>query len=101
MVNGGIRKDMEAGGPMQVMTGMATWPRDLKLPQYADWEGYHEHLPAYVRRMTYSSFTGAEPLAGRGSKRVSCQEIRDSCVPSRSTSERFHKRSTSMPSSFV
>ena len=35
-VNGEIRKAMEAGGPMQVMTSMATWPRDLKLPQYAD-----------------------------------------------------------------
>lgn len=58
LVNGEIRKAMEAGGPMQVMTSMETWPRDLKLPQYADWEGYNDHLPAHVRRMTYSIVHG-------------------------------------------
>ena len=58
LVNGEIRKAMEAGGPMQVMTSLETWARDLKLPQYADWEGYDEHLPAHVRRMTYSIFHG-------------------------------------------
>ena len=58
LVNGEIRKAMEAGGPMQVMTSMETWPRDLKLSQYADWEGYNEHLPAHVRRMTYSIVHG-------------------------------------------
>ncbi len=58
LVNGEIRKAMEAGGPMQVMTSLEAWARDLKLPQYADWEGYDEHLPAHVRRMTYSIFHG-------------------------------------------
>ena len=58
LVNGEIRKAMEAGGLMQVMTSLETWARDLKLPHYADWEGYDEHLPAHVRRMTYSIFHG-------------------------------------------
>ena len=58
LVGGEIRKAMEAGGPMQVMRHLSMWPSELKLPGYAHWKGYDEHLPAHVRRMTLSIFHG-------------------------------------------
>ena len=58
LVGGAIQKAMQEGGPMQVMMNMATWPQELKLPQYAEWKGYDEHLPTHVRRMALSIFHG-------------------------------------------
>ena len=58
LVMGEIGKAMQEGGPMQVMMSMATWPQELKLPQYADWQGYDEHLPTHIRRMALSIFHG-------------------------------------------
>ncbi len=58
LVGGEIRKAMREGGPTQVMMNLATWPGELKLPEYADWKGYDEHLPAHVRRMALSIFHG-------------------------------------------
>ena len=58
LVGGAIQKAMQEGGPRQVMMSMATWPQELKLPQYAEWKGYDEHLPTHVRRMALSIFHG-------------------------------------------
>ena len=58
LVNGEIRKAMQAGGPMRVITGLEKWQRELKLPRYADWKGYDEHLPTHIRRMALSIFHG-------------------------------------------
>ena len=58
LVGGAVQKAMQEGGPMQVMMNMATWPQELKLPQYAEWKGYDEHLPTHVRRMALSIFHG-------------------------------------------
>ena len=58
LVNGEIGKAMQEGGPMKVMTSMELWQHELKLPEYADWEGYDRHLPAHVRRMILSIFHG-------------------------------------------
>ena len=58
LVGGAIGKAMQEGGPRQVMMSMSMWPQELKLPQYADWKGYDEHLPTHVRRMALSIFHG-------------------------------------------
>ena len=58
LVGGEIRKAMQAGGPRQVMASLERWTRELKLPAYADWKGYDEHLPAHIRRMALSIFHG-------------------------------------------
>ena len=58
LVGGEIREAMEAGGPMEVMRHLSMWPGELKLPGYAHWKGYDEHLPAHVRRMALSIFHG-------------------------------------------
>ena len=58
LVGGAIGKAMQEGGPSQVMMSMSMWPQELKLPQYADWKGYDEHLPTHVRRMALSIFHG-------------------------------------------
>ena len=58
LVGGEIRKAMKAGGPMGVMRSLPVWPDVLKLPKYAHWKGYDEHLPAHVRRMALSIFHG-------------------------------------------
>ncbi len=53
-----VAKAMAAGGPAQVLAGMERWQSELKLPAYADWQGYDEHLPAHIRRMALSIFHG-------------------------------------------
>ena len=53
-----VRKAMQAGGQVQVFRSLSRWPHELKLPQYADWQGYNEFLPAHVRRMALSIFHG-------------------------------------------
>ena len=53
-----IRKALQAGGPVQVFRSLPRWPHELKLPKYAHWQGYHEFLPAHVRRMALSIFHG-------------------------------------------
>ena len=58
LVNGEIRKAMEAGGMGQVFGSVGTWQQELKLPQYADWHGYDEYLPAHIKRMALSIFHG-------------------------------------------
>ena len=58
LVGGAIGKAMQEGGPSQVMMSMSMWPQELKLPQYADWKGYDEHLPTHIRRMALSIFHG-------------------------------------------
>lgn len=58
LVFGEIQNAMESGGPMAVMQNMERWPNELKLPQYADWHGYDEHLPSHIRRMALSIFHG-------------------------------------------
>ena len=58
LVNDEIRKAMQEGGPMKVFTSMELWVHGLKLPQYADWKGYDQHLPTHVRRMILSIFHG-------------------------------------------
>ena len=58
LVGGEIQKAMQEGGPMQVITSLARWQQELKLPQYAHWKGYDEHLPAHIRRMALSIFHG-------------------------------------------
>ena len=58
LVGAEIGKAMQEGGPMKVMTSMEMWRHELKLPQYADWKGYDQHLPAHVWRMTMSIFHG-------------------------------------------
>ena len=58
LVGGEIREAMQAGGPGQVFRSLYKWPNELKLPQYADWQGYDEYLPAHVRRMALSIFHG-------------------------------------------
>ena len=58
LVGGEIRKAMQEGGPMKVFTSMELWVHGLKLPQYADWKGYDQHLPTHVRRMILSIFHG-------------------------------------------
>ena len=58
LVGGEIGKAMQEGGPMKVMTSMELWQHELKLPQYADWKGYDQHLPVHVRRMILSIFHG-------------------------------------------
>ena len=49
---------MEAGGPVQAFMSLEKWPHELKLPQYADWEGYEARFPIHVRRMLLSIFHG-------------------------------------------
>ena len=58
LVGGEIRKAMQEGGPMKVFTSMELWVHGLKLPQYANWKGYDQHLPTHVRRMILSIFHG-------------------------------------------
>ena len=58
LVSGEIGKAMQEGGPMKVMTSMELWQYELKLPKYADWNGYDRHLPVHVRRMVMSIFHG-------------------------------------------
>ena len=58
LVGAEIGKAMQEGGPMKVMTSMEMWRHELKLPKYADWKGYDQHLPAHVWRMTMSIFHG-------------------------------------------
>ena len=58
LVGGEIGKAMQEGGPMKVFTSMELWVHELKLPKYADWKGYDQHLPAHVRRMILSIFHG-------------------------------------------
>ena len=58
LVSGEIGKAMQEGGPMKVMTSMELWQHELKLPKYADWNGYDRHLPVHVRRMVMSIFHG-------------------------------------------
>jgi len=58
LVLGEIQKAMQAGGPAAVVQGIAKWQNELKLPQYADWDGYDEHLPVHIRRMAMSIFHG-------------------------------------------
>ncbi len=58
LAGGAIAGAMEAGGPFQVFTSLEKWPHELKLPQYAHWEGYEEHFPVHVRRMVLSIFHG-------------------------------------------
>ncbi len=58
LVFGEIQKALQAGGPVAVMRNMERWQNELKLPQYADWHGYDEHLPSHIRRMTLSIFHG-------------------------------------------
>jgi len=58
LVFGEIVSAMQAGGPVAVITRLEKWQNELKLPQYADWAGYDEHLPVHVRRMAMSIFHG-------------------------------------------
>ena len=58
LVSGEINKAMQEGGPMKVVTSIQLWQHELKLPKYADWEGYDQHLPIHVRRMILSIFHG-------------------------------------------
>ena len=58
LVHRAIGKAMQEGGPAKVVAGISAWPQELKLPQYADWQGYDEHFPAHVRRMALSIFHG-------------------------------------------
>ena len=58
LVNGEIAKAMKAGGPGQVAANIEKWQNELKLPKYADWEGYEKNLPIHVRRMVLSIFHG-------------------------------------------
>jgi len=58
LVFGQIMSAMQAGGPVAVITSLEKWQNELKLPQYADWAGYDEHLPVHVRRMAMSIFHG-------------------------------------------
>ena len=59
LANGAIVEALQQGGPNAVFRGLlGGWPEQLKLPQYADWEGYEEHFPAHVRRMALSIFHG-------------------------------------------
>ena len=58
LVGGEINKAMQEGGPMKVVTSIQLWQHELKLPKYAGWEGYDQHLPIHVRRMILSIFHG-------------------------------------------
>ena len=58
LVGGEIGKAMQAGGPAKVVGSLEKWQQELKLPEYADWKGYDEHLPVHVRRMALSIFHG-------------------------------------------
>ena len=58
LVSGEINKAMQEGGPMKVVTSIQLWQHELKLPKYADWKGYDQHLPVHVRRMILSIFHG-------------------------------------------
>ena len=58
LVGGEINKAMQEGGPMKVVTSIQLWQHELKLPKYAHWEGYDQHLPIHVRRMILSIFHG-------------------------------------------
>lgn len=59
LVFGEIQKALQAGGPAAVAQGGITkWQNELKLPKYADWDGYDEHLPVHIRRMAMSIFHG-------------------------------------------
>lgn len=59
LANGAIAEALQQGGPNAVFRGLlGGWPEQLKLPQYAGWEGYEEHFPAHVRRMALSIFHG-------------------------------------------
>ena len=33
---------------------------EVKLPQYAEWEGYNDFLPAHIRRMALSLIHGGQ-----------------------------------------
>lgn len=58
LVLGAIQSAMQAGGPGAVVQSIAGWQSELKLPKYADWAGYDEHLPVHIRRMALSIFHG-------------------------------------------
>ena len=58
LVNGEIGAALREGGPARVVMSLDAWQNDLKLPRYADWRGYDEHLPIHVRRMALSIFHG-------------------------------------------
>jgi len=58
LVLGEIQNAMQSGGPVAVITSLEKWQNELKLPKYADWAGYDEHLPVHVRRMAMSIFHG-------------------------------------------
>ena len=46
------------GGPDAAWGLLDTLPDSLELPQYKDWDGYEEHLPRHVWRMTMSILHG-------------------------------------------
>ena len=58
LVSGEIGKAMQEGGPAKVAASLEGWQHELKLPKYAHWKGYDEHLPVHVRRMALSIFHG-------------------------------------------
>ena len=58
LVLGEIQQAMQSGGPVAVITSIERWQNELKLPKYADWDGYDEHLPVHIRRMVMSIFHG-------------------------------------------
>lgn len=53
-----IGEAMAAGGPERVASSIERWQNELKLPQYADWQGYETNFPWHVRRMVLSIFHG-------------------------------------------
>ena len=58
LVLGEVQAAMQSGGPVAVITSIERWQNELKLPKYADWDGYDEHLPVHIRRMVMSIFHG-------------------------------------------
>ena len=58
LVLGEVQAAMQSGGPVAVIQSLERWQNELKLPKYANWGGYDEHLPVHIRRMVMSIFHG-------------------------------------------
>ena len=53
-----IDEAVAEGGPDAAWGLLDTLPESLKLPQYASWDGYEEHLPTHTKRMLMSILHG-------------------------------------------
>ena len=53
-----IQAAYEASGPHAVFGLIGTLPNEIRLDQYADWEGYDEQFPEFVKRMAIVFFHG-------------------------------------------